>query len=188
MTHDPTPQDPLAGAEALTVDAIDKAALNQLTTAALEPRTYYGKNLALSEHDRAQLGLVTGLADKILEPMFADPAWTEFQTLVQEGRAKGVLTAGDVHKDTNVPLWCIGGGPSATVRKVKRTTAQGYEANGIEVPDSVFNLFHWQRTVNAVNEIARISDETLRGRSTNPLGLDLQRLAFLIKNSSEPQE
>jgi hypothetical protein len=164
---------------------LDTEALNRITRQALEPQVYFGKGLELTDYDREQLRVVVSQAKEALEPLYSDRRWEEFMELVDEGQEKGVLMGQFAsHEGTMVPLWCIDGGPEATVRKARTQTGRA----AIEVPSDVFNLYHWKITVESLQKHADSSDEVLRGRSTKELGLSLINLAHLLKTGSEPEQ
>lgn len=161
---------------------LDRGALNALTSKALEPGVYFGRGLDLRDEDRTQLKLVAASAEAIIEPGYQDPAWNEFQKLVDEGDRKGVLISFTSHEGTKVPSWCVDGGEEAAVKKIR--TDSGRVA--IQVPSRVFNQYHWTATIRSIKKYAGYSDELLRGQSTKVLGENLYQLSHLI--SAKPQE
>jgi len=157
---------------------LDRALLNDVMSRALTPGTLFGRGLDLSERDREQFSVVVGLAENKLAPNYEDPEWQAFQALVQEGSDKGVLMSFASQEGSNVPSWCVNGGESATVKKI-RLADSGTPA--IEVPAKIFNLFHWQITTESLSKYITSSNDTLKGRMTKYLGQDLQQLSQLLK-------
>ena len=188
MSHSPESQPNLSDnselSTGLTVAELNRDALNTLTSKALEPQVYFGRNLDLSDDDRSQLGLVTSTAKAILAPGYTDQRWKDFQTLVQEGTEKGVLFSMTNHEGTNVPTWCVDGGKNSVIKKIRNDTGKA----AIQVPSGVFNLFNWDNTVKSVEAYVITSDEGLRGRSALALGKDLQRLAHLISDDKQQED
>ena len=171
----------------LAEPVLDSEILNNIMHQALEPGVLFGEGLELTDQDREQLGLVIAKTEAILEPAYQDPRWQEFMSLVDEGNAKGVLMAFSSQGDTNVPSWCFDGGDGAKVRKVIRKTESG-EKPGIEVPSGVFNVFHWHETANNLDRYINTSNETLRHTSSKHLGLDLEQLAWFVKQSNKTKK
>lgn len=158
--------------------------LNDITRSALVRGALFGRGVDLTEQNRAQLLLVADRAGALLESQYEDPQWKRFEQLIDEGRRKGALTSFGFQPDTNVPPWCIDGGPDAPVRKA--LTEAGTAA--IEVPSSVFNLYHWTLTIRSLRSYATTSSETLFGRSAKGMGRDLYQLSHLLRWSSSDEE
>lgn len=173
--------DPSLGQGNLGVNTeIDRTRLNEIIKTTLQPGILFGRGIELTDHDRQQIERVADMVDAKLEPYLEDPDWKKFMTLVEEGNAKGVLISFTMQKGTNVPMWCVNGGDDPEVKKVMRPTDRS-EVAGIQVPQKIFDLYHWQNTLKRLNRYVTTSNEGLRGTSARYLGEDLRHLAHFVK-------
>src|SRR3989344_1141677 len=124
---------------------LDTARLNAIMHTALEPGVLFGRGLDLTDADRDQFGRIVDIVESTLAPGYEDPAWKEYEALVEEGSAKGAILSLTTHEGTNVNTWCVDGGADAEVKKIKRETEDGIQ-NGIQVPSRIFYLVHWHET------------------------------------------
>jgi hypothetical protein len=82
-------------AEDRLVPGLDRDRMNELIRASSQTGVYFGRGLELTDYDRIQFSLIADAVDGVLEPEYNDPAWQSFQSLVDEGATKGVLTIGN---------------------------------------------------------------------------------------------
>jgi hypothetical protein len=168
-------EDPHDGEEGL-----DRDLLRELTARALQPGSLFGRDLQLTEEYRAQLKLVVKKAREKIDPLKNDPAWDELIKLIQEGEEKGVLPVFGRNKDSYTPLWLKKGEADTQVKKI-RFDSDSKMIAGIEVPDRIYWLYHWNRVIDDIEETSGHSDEFLRGMATSFLGESLRQVAQLFK-------
>lgn len=176
IPNDPMRQDPSLG--------LDTARLNELARISAQPGVYFGKGLDLTDDDRRQFDIVATRVEDILKPAYEHPAWKAFMELVDEGSARGILMSFSPHEGTEVPTWCVDGGEDPEIKKVRRVT-DGKSAPGIQVPNNIFNLYHWHNTTESLRGYASRSNETLRGTSPKPLSQALRHMAVFVKSSQQ---
>jgi len=167
--------------------ALDTVRLNELMQASLEPGVLFGRGVELTENDRNQFNQITANVEKVLDPMYQDADWQAFMALVDEGTKKGVLMSFAAHEGTSVPTWCVNGGEDPAVKKIMRTS-EGGSAPGIQVPDKIFNLYHWKNTNETLKQYVARSNETLRGTSPKQLGQALKHLASFVKQTRASEQ
>ncbi len=157
---------------------LDRQQLRELTQLASEPGKYFGRDVILTQELREQLLLATTQARKVLQP-FVDSShtqWQEYLRLSQEGSDKGILTSFTTHEGTSVPTWCIDGGELA---RVEKTIVDG--SPKVKVPTHIFNLINWFNITESIENIAKLSDDIIKGRSTLQLGRALTQLSYLLE-------
>ncbi|MBI2009300.1 hypothetical protein HYS84_02720 [Candidatus Saccharibacteria bacterium] len=161
---------------------LDRVRLNEIIKTSMQPGVLFGRGLELSDDDREQLHRVVSVVGAKLEPHYEDPEWKRFMALVDEGVSKGVLISFVDQEGTNVPGWCINGGDDPEIKKILRKTESG-EVPAIQVPQKIFDLYHWQRTVGGLDRYITTSNEGLKGTMARGLGEDLGHLAFYMKQT-----
>lgn len=166
---------------------LDRIRLNELMQIANRPGVYFGKGLELTDYDREQFEFVASEVEAELAPKYEDPKWQAFVKLLEEGIAKGAIFSIDTHKGTKVPTWCIDGGEEQEIKKVRLSTEHG-EKNGIQVPQEIFNLYHWRLTAQSLRGYITRSNESLSGTSPKELREILRHLAKFIKDTRNVNE
>lgn len=152
--------------------------LKSLTQESTQPGIYFGKGFDFTPEKRHLIeGVVQSATEKLQPFIEANQAeWDKLQALIQEGTDKGVLLSFANHAGTFVPTWCIDGGEGVSVQKVR----SGDDKPQIAVPTPVFRLFDWTQTVDALDKTVKASDETLKGRTADQVGIPLGRLSHLL--------
>lgn len=170
-------------------DDLDRGRLNEIMQKAMEPRTFFGKGLELTDYDKIQFKKVVVEAEGFLAPMREDPDWKKFGALIDELNSRGGLISFASHENTFVPTWCIDGGPDAEVKETPRPNIkEGNGLTGIQVPSKVFQIFNFSEATEKLAEYARSTNETIKGRTTDHLGLVLFRVGHYLNMLTQAQE